>query len=296
MTEATFTGPRHAGTAWLTVLAAILLAVTIATLALRSSDPAAPTVEPVVVETDRPPEPQGIITYEITGKGYFTARASGEVIGPASPHDLHSVHNAGAEDSVSSPDGSQSVRIDRNEQGVFLAVGAPGAEQSIGQIAGPSDAALVAGGKGAARAVEGIPLVVAWSPDSKRLAYGSITGEPWTLHIMSAPGYGHSSVAHQVEGGYVGELAWSPDGRYLAISTYSLDRRNHTVLMLDTTTNRVETVIDGCHLTWSPDSRFLAIHRDPGPGEGAWIISPDGETRVALNREQGAFPYTWREG
>jgi hypothetical protein len=66
--------------------------------------------------------------------------------------------------------------------------------------------------------------------------------------------------------------------------------------MLDTTTNRLTTVIDGCHLTWAPDSRFLAIHRDPGPDAGAWIISPDGDTRLALSREPGAFPYAWREG
>ncbi|MEX0784812.1 MAG: hypothetical protein WD557_19430 [Dehalococcoidia bacterium] len=296
MTEETLAGRRRAGTTWMTALAALLLVATVGTIALRARDSSPPAPAPVVVVTDRPAQPEGVITYEITGKGYFTARASGEVIGPATEHDLHSVHNASEQDRVPSPDGSQSVRIDRTQDGVFLAVGTPGAEQSIGQIAASSDAALVAGGKGAARAVDGIPLVVAWSPDSKHLAYGSITGEPWTLRVMSVPGHGQSSVGHQVEGGYVGELAWSPDGRYLAISTYSLDRKNHTVLMLDTQTNRLETVIDGCHLTWSPDSRFLAIHRDPGPGEGAWIISPDGETRLALSRERGAFPYTWREG
>ncbi|MGH2608445.1 MAG: TolB family protein, partial [Tepidiformaceae bacterium] len=294
MSEATVARGGRAGTAWMTALAGILLAGTVGAIALRVTDSPPADPAPVLVVTDRPPEPRGIITYEVTGKGFFTAHASGEVIGEASADDLHHVHNAGAEDRVLAPDGTRSARIDRTDAGVFLAVGAPGHEQMVGQIAGPSDPALVAGGKGHARAVAGVPLVVAWSPDSKQLAYGSITGEPWALQVLSvSSGFAFPGPrSYEVEGGYVGELAWSPDGRYLAISTYSLDRKNHTVLMLDTTTNRVDTVIDGCHLTWSPDSRFLAIHRDPGPEAGAWIISPDGDTRLALSREPGAFPYT----
>ena len=96
-----------------------------------------------------------------------------------------------------------------------------------------------------------------------------------------------------VRGGYVGELAWASTGEHLAISTYSLDRRNHSVLMLDMATAQVRYLVDGCHLTWSPDGAFLAIHRDPGPEGGAWVVSPAGETLYAISREEQAFPYAW---
>jgi hypothetical protein len=236
----------------------------------------------------------GIITYSVAGKGFFAATGDGEFLGPARPDDLVHVHDAGATEQVLSPDGTRSARIDRREDGVYLAVGSPGAEDLTWQLAGPSDPALVSGGKGHARELAGVPLVVAWSPDSKKLAFGSITGEPWNLTILNVE-YGTVAMGHYpVSGGYVGELAWAPDGSYLAISTYSLDRRNHSVLILDAKTSRLDRVVDGCHLTWSPDSKFIAIHRDPGPDGGAWVISPDGETMYPITRERDAFPHSWR--
>jgi hypothetical protein len=280
MSQATTVSHRTADrlVAFTVMVAGVFLAgvVAYAVLDVRGGGESAP---PAVSAPAPPPGPAGVITYQIPGQGFYVAKASGEPLGVASEHDIHGVHDASATDEVSSPDGKDSARIDRNPTGVWLAVGAPGAEASIAQLAGPSDPALVAGGKGAAREVEGIPLVVAWSPDSERLAYGSITGEPWSLNVYN----GHGSVPefqrHQVTGGYVGELAWSPDGQYLAISTYAVDRTSHTVLLLDTRTNRMERLSDGCHLTWSPDSKYLAIHRDPGVESGAWVLSVDGDTR-----------------
>jgi Tol biopolymer transport system component len=154
----------------------------------------------------------------------------------------------------------------------------------------------VAGGKGAARAVDGIPFVVAWSPDSQSLAFGSITGEPYVLGVLRSPGSPNPTLGFaEVRGGYIGELAWSPDGKYLAISTYSLDRRNHTVLIAAGSTGLVRTLIDGCHITWSPDSKYIAIHRDPGVEGGAWVVSAtDKEDRWPISREEKAFPLTWR--
>ncbi|MEO6043326.1 MAG: hypothetical protein ABIQ47_05340 [Tepidiformaceae bacterium] len=101
---------------------------------------------------------------------------------------------------------------------------------------------------------------------------------------------------YTVTGGYVGELAFSPDGRYLAVSTYAMDRKNHTVLMLDLASGRMIRLIDGCHITWSPDSRYVAIHRDPGAESGAWVVSAtDATNRWAVSRETQAFPLTWVE-
>lgn len=281
---------------WFTLVGVATLVATGLTIALTvgGSEPGGgPPLAPAAAAPRQ--GPTGLITYEVTGKGFFNARPSGEQLGTASDADLHLVHNATEQDRVDAADGLRSARIERSDAGVSLVASAPGlVDRSFG-LSGPADPALVNGGKGAARAVAGIPLVVAWSPDSEKLAYGSITGEPYALQIVEPFGLGRSQF-HEVAGGYVGELAWSPDGRYLAISTYSLDRKNHTVFMLDTTRNALAKVSDGCHLTWSPDGKYLAIHRDPGPEAGAWVISPDGHERYAVSREPGAFPYAWREG
>src|SRR5687768_4994979 len=247
-----------------------------------------------------PAGPGGVITYEVTGRGLFTATGDGSSLGSATYEHLHSEgHVAAAVEEAPSPDGKWTAAILRNPSGVFLTLrGEDGIQRITTQLASGDDPALVAGGKGHARAVEGVPLVVAWSPDSKTLAFGSVTGEPYSLGLLSNPGLTNPSITYsQVYGGYVGELAWSPDGKLLAISTYSLDRLNHSVLIADPSTGSVRTLIDGCHITWSPDSKYVAIHRDPGPEAGAWVIAAnDKSDRWAITREGKAFPLTWREG
>jgi hypothetical protein len=138
---------------------------------------------------------------------------------------------------------------------------------------------------------------MAWSPDSSTLAFGSITGEPYTLGLLHSPGSPQPTISfREVAGGYVGELAWAPDGSKLGISTYSIDRLNHTVLVADAYSGLVQQLSDGCHVTWSPDSAFIAVHRDPGAEAGAWIIAAtDFATRWPITREVQAFPLAWDE-
>lgn len=151
----------------------------------------------------------------------------------------------------------------------------------------------VLAGKVAARAVEGIPLTAAWSPDGRYLAFGSITGEPWFLNLFDATTGLHRLVL--IEGGYVGELAWSPDGRKLAISTYQVDRSDHTVLVLDhPAAEQARRVVDGCAVVWSPDSTRLFVHREPRVAKGAWVVPLDGSAPRAISNDEDAFPVSWR--
>jgi hypothetical protein len=246
-----------------------------------------------------PPLPPGVITYEVTGQGVYTTDSSARQRESTTYDHVHSEGQvATATDAVPSPDGKYRASLFHNAQdGVYLAITGPdGVQRMPWQLAGEFDPQLVAGGKSAARAVEGIPFVVAWSPDSQALAFGSITGEPYVLGVLRSPGSANPTLEfEEVRGGYIGELAWSPDGKYLAISTYSLDRRNHTVLIAAGGTGLVRTLIDGCHITWSPDSKYIAIHRDPGVEGGAWVVSAtDKEDRWPISREEKAFPLTWR--
>jgi WD40 repeat protein len=241
----------------------------------------------------------GVITFEVTGGGLFRAAGDGALLGTTTFEDLHREgHVAAPTDEAVSPDGLSFASIVRMPEGVFLATSVRGETRTLAQLAGPSDPALVAGGKGHARAVEGVPVVVAWSPDSSQIAYGSITGVPYTLTIAGALHLA-SPARHFVEvaGGYVGEVAWSPDGRQIAVSTYSLDRLDHTVLIVDARSGAVRRLIDGCHVTWSPDSQYVAVHRDPGAETGAWVVSVGNPLeRWPISTEAGAFPLTWREG
>lgn len=302
---------RPAGRSASTVLvafAALSAAAFVFIAALRSGGSSTPAPELGRADVPTAPtRPGGIITYEVTGKGLFVANGAGETLGTSTFEQLHAEGQvASPTESAVSPDGKWVAGIVRNPDGsVFLGLTSHeqqaskygGGPRIITQLAGSDDPALVAGGKGPARAVSGVPLVVAWSPDSKMLAFGSITGEPYTLGILRYPEWSQPSIAYsEVSGGYVGELAWSPDGTQLAISTYSMDRLNHSVLIADPNGGNVRILSDGCHITWSPDSQYVAVHRDPGAETGAWVIAAaDYADRWAITREVQAFPLTWRE-
>jgi dipeptidyl aminopeptidase/acylaminoacyl peptidase len=230
--------------------------------------------------------PSGIIAYEVTGKGIFAVSAAGEQLGLAGHQ--HTFIRAPRDD-ASSPDGNAIATVERRPDGVFLNVIWNHRVLAPIQLAGPDAPTLVDGGKSLAAAVKGVPLVLAWAPDSKTLAYGSITGEPYVLHLLTAAGVRDV----QVSGGYVGELTWSPDGRYLAISTYALDRKDHSVLIIGVGETVARRLSDGCHIVWSPDSRYIAIHRDPRTETGAWVLSADASERYAITTDPDAFPLTW---
>jgi hypothetical protein len=239
-------------------------------------------------ESARPARPSGEVTFSVTGSGVFRVKADG-----SAPAVAASVPAQGASSEPGrfpAPRGGAVLTVRQASDGTFLD---RSASAFSWWLASPSDPALVAAGKGPAKAVDGIPLVVAWSPDATRFAFGSVTGEPWSLHVADDRSAATQVTTFEVPGGYVGELAFSPDSKFLAISTYSLDRRDHTVLVLELATGQLRTLSDGCHITWSPDSRYLAVHRDPHREPGAWILAVDGSERFAISSDPEAFPHVW---
>jgi len=161
----------------------------------------------------------------------------------------------------------------------------------VARIGDKGSPPLITGGKGGARSANGVPLVVAWSPDGRHLAWGSVNEPPYNLHVADRETLHARSLP--LEGGYVGELAWSPDSRYLAISTYAENRTDHTLLVLDTSGDgHPRTLARGCVMVWSPDSRHLALHGEPKSQPGLLLISVGGKVQQIIDRADVA-PFAW---
>ena len=255
------------------------------------SEPA-PALDSVAVEAPAVPRPRGILTY-LAGDGTYVAVRAAVPTDQVEITELNTEASAlsGAGGVYASPDRRYEATVRRDETGVWLDVSSDSATiQTLG-IAGPDDRAAVAGTKALAAAVEGVPLTVAWSPDSRYLAYGSITGAPFSLAVVRIEGWDFTF--RRVAGGYVGELAWAPDSSRLAVSTYEIDRLDHTALMYNPDGGSIRRLIDGCAVVWAPDSDFLAVHREPSIASGVWITSPDGVTQIEATGDAHTVPIAW---
>ena len=233
----------------------------------------------------------GVILYT-TAQGDVTVHANGDPAEVAGPPPVSFVPPGGGAEEFSAPDQSAVAYVQRAAGGAWLAVRDGGGSRRLAQLADESSPPLVNGVKGDAQVAGGVPLVVSWSPDSRYVAYGSLTGAPYTLHVVERGTW--SQQEHAVAGGFIGELAWSPSGDRLAISTYSPDRRDHTAYVLDPSGGAPVRLIDGCHIVWSPNGRHLALHRDPHRAPGAWVVAIDGSRAYALSEDPTAFPLSWQ--
>ena len=265
------------------IAAIVLIALLALAIAANRSGPA-DQASPALAQG-----PHGVVTIELGSGENISLTARGLRL--PKPRESVDPEPIEAGERWTSPDGRTSVIAVRNASGVSLSSTAAG-PGALAWIAGPDGPALVDGGKSPAAAVKGVPLVVAWSPDSTLIAYGSLTGEPFYLNVGS-PSLIDATRSFDLSGGYVGELVWSPDGRYLGISTYTMDRKNHTTFIFDRQAGTVSRLIDGCHITWSPDSKFVAVHRDPQPEPGTWIVSVDGNEKYALSTDPTSYPEMW---
>ena len=261
----------------------------LAALAVVTLVAAAVTTVLLLPRTSEGSDIGGVITYRSQERD-VTVRPSGEQVATRYVEPA-----AQATTSVQgvwiAPDATTVAFVDQTDEGTWMAVWEPSGVTRLAQLAGPDSPPLVGQDKPAARAADGVPLLAAWSPDGSRFAYGTAIDGQDVFHIAESSAWSERS--YGLSDGFVGELAWSPDGEHVAISSYSRDGRDHTVYVVAADGAELTKLVDGCLIVWSPDSRYLAVHRDPYYEPGLWVFSIDGLERHQLSDEVGATALAW---
>jgi Tol biopolymer transport system component len=124
----------------------------------------------------------------------------------------------------------------------------------------------------------GSGLGPAWSPDGLLIAY--LSGN--NVWVVSPEGRDRRMLLD--DGRATRGLAWSPDGRYLALARGDGD---FEIFVVDVATGEARKLTDNERVndqwpTWSPDSRHIAYLSDGEDGPGVHVVPVDGgePTRV----------------
>jgi Tol biopolymer transport system component len=141
----------------------------------------------------------------------------------------------------------------------------------------------------------------AWSPDGRRLAWVITSGGQNGVAVLDMESR-QGLQLHPFSTGFGGmqpELAWSPDGRWLALTSYGeAGKAGPVIWALDAAGNEEIAIGNGVNPMWSPDGRFLAYTYTP-PGAGSYL---EDQTLVVqagvwqpfqLDLEPGAHVVDW---
>jgi TolB protein len=143
--------------------------------------------------------------------------------------------------------------------------------------------------------VEGVRLAAGatFSRDGTRVAFWG-DGSPDTLYVANADGSAVRRLAQNLWIGTDKSPTWSPDGRFIAISTESgPDRGDEFMLVVDAGSGAISRIaapeLDGTRAivpAWSPDGAWIAFvgiaRDDPSGRPSYWIVHPDGSSARRL--------------
>ncbi len=142
------------------------------------------------------------------------------------------------------------------------------------------------------------PAKVWWSPDSQFLAYTTGIGQTDRLVLADRQGKTRATLFPILaESGTISSIAWSPDSRWLLVSTDAIDQytRPTRIYLFDKNGDHqllLEAFI-GASPAWSPDGHSLALSLWIGPDTDEpafdiWLADlTDGKTAASL---AGSFP------
>jgi len=156
----------------------------------------------------------------------------------------------------------------------------------------------------------GGPTAPVWSPDGKRIAFGTTKKKVRDIYVKLATGAGGEELLLET-GQPKQPQDWSPDGRFLLFDSNE-QGRGYDLWALPMNGDRtpfpvIHTRYDEAGGQFSPDGRWLGYHSNesgryeiyvqpfPGPG-GKWQISTDGGTQVRWSRNGKELFYVAPDG
>ena len=161
--------------------------------------------------------------------------------------------------SPSIPAGLKLLTYNGHSDFVFAAVWSPqsqyiasgGADQTV-QVWNAVDGALQS-----TYQHQAIVTAIAWSPDGNYVASG---GDNNTVYIWDTTSPSAKPVSKYNGGGHLWGLAWSADGKSLALGVGS---NRHTIIIYDTSNKTLKLICNTVtanvwNIAWSPDGRYIA--------------------------------------
>ena len=97
-----------------------------------------------------------------------------------------------------------------------------------------------------------------WSPDGRKICFGSRMGGTPALYIIGADGNGLKRLRADGAGSSLTEPDWSPDGKWIA---FTVLRRTFELFMVPAEGGEAIDLTAGSDPSWSPNSRTLIYTR-----------------------------------
>ena len=142
----------------------------------------------------------------------------------------------------------------------------------------------------------GLDEYPSWSPDGRRLAFGSHRDGQFEVYVTSLSGSRQLNLTRNAARDQW--PAWSPDGRFIAFMSERDGSPDVFVMGADGSSPRNLTATPGLeesHPAWLPDGRIsFTRHGETGPIE-MWAVAADGRgtERLAIPVEP-VFVYSWK--